>query len=674
VGRGDTGFSYQPALDGVRGLAVAFVLAFHLGLPWASGGYLGVSVFFTLSGFLITSLLLRERTLTGRVKLKAFYVRRARRLLPAAIICTAAICVLFATHVFIERSGTNADVLSALFDFANWHALLAHRSYADLFTSPSPFAHFWSLAIEEQFYFLWPLVLPLLAAWAATRRVGLPRHAKQSRLPAPGRFRPSLPVVLIAMFIAFALAAPLTASLWSSDAAYYASWARFSEILAGAALAAFVAERDHLPSRLRLLAPIGLVAVIVACVITPSSDGWAYHGGLPLFAIASAMLLAGLQVAGPVRRALSVRPLVRLGVISYGVYLFHWPVFLVLDEDRTGLHGIALDVVRVAVTLVIAHVVYEAIEHPIRVGEVLAGARRYVSIVAASIVTVALVSLVAVNDVPVTHGPRQTVLGGAEPIPISVVHEFAPAPVGTYAQAIAASVAPPPPPHPLTVAVFGDSVPDWLLRDAAPSYTRTDVVVVNAAHEACDAAVGEPPMRGRHGEHFKVPDDCQSWPDSYPPVVTDPTRPVDVALLALGQAPMLDRQIDGKWVSPCQTMDWYVKDVSQRIDYLKTKVHQVVLALPSWGGKKITWFLPDDNAARYACVRTQLSDLAATEHIKTIDLADVLCPNGPDGACNDDRSQDGLHVDPDAAPKVLDWVVDQIKAVHAASKPHGHIY
>src|SRR5690348_14773083 len=115
---GDGEFSYQPALDGVRGLAVAFVVAFHLGLPWAVGGYLGVSVFFTLSGFLITSLLLTEYARTGRIEIKAFYLRRARRLLPAALVCIAGVTLLAAAGVFQSRTGARVEILSATFDVA----------------------------------------------------------------------------------------------------------------------------------------------------------------------------------------------------------------------------------------------------------------------------------------------------------------------------------------------------------------------------------------------------------------------------------------------------------------------------------------------------------------------------------------------------------------------------
>ncbi len=160
---------YRPALDGVRAVSIALVLVFHLGAPWLAGGYLGVSVFFTLSGFLITSLLLHEREHTNRIDVKAFYVRRLRRLLPASLLCLFGIALLAWIEVIEPRADLRGSVLASLFQVANWEHLLGHRSYADLFVSPSPVDHFWSLAIEEQFYWLWPLAIAGLTALAARR-------------------------------------------------------------------------------------------------------------------------------------------------------------------------------------------------------------------------------------------------------------------------------------------------------------------------------------------------------------------------------------------------------------------------------------------------------------------------------------------------------------------------
>jgi peptidoglycan/LPS O-acetylase OafA/YrhL len=656
------------------------VLAFHLAIPWAAGGYLGVSVFFTLSGFLITSLLLAEHARDGRVAVRAFYVRRIRRLLPASAVCLAAVTALLAGGIIATRAGARNEILSGAFDVANWHALLGHHSYADLFRSPGPLDHFWSLAIEEQFYVVWPLALWGVLAWAHRRR--------ETRSPT---------VVLAVLFGVSALAAPLTAMWWSADAAYYASWARFAEILAGAVLASVVV-RGPLPRWAAALAPSCLAVIVLASVLSPSASGWAYAGGLPLFSLVSAGLIAGLQLDGPVRTMLSWRPLVRLGAISYGVYLFHWPVFVVLDERRMGYGGIRLDALRVAVTMAIACASYALVERPVRSRTPMArpvwtfaGAGAVLMLVAAGVM------LVPVNQHNRTGGGRPVVLGAVDAIDAvaQVAGSLAgpggiaappasagllsatespgslttqpPAPTSPYAP-----FAVPPGPNHLaasnaapqrrvrTVAVFGDSVPDWLVKDAAPSFTRKDVVVIDAAHEACDGMVGEPPARGRHGENFVPPPSCQPWPVQYPPVVENHAAPVDVAVLMVGQAPTVDRFVDGRWIGPCDGTQWYMSDVEARLTYLRAHAGQVVLVLPSWGGDLITWFLPDDHATRYACIRDAMRDVARRTKVPTIDLADALCPAGPTGACNDTRELDGLHIDVEDAPAVLQWLLERL--------------
>ena len=163
------GGAYVPALDGIRALAVAAVLAFHGGVPHTSGGYLGVSLFFTLSGFLLTAVLLRKHAGTGRISILRFWERRFRRLLPAAIVTLAAIALLAPRLGPPDASGSlRFDLLSALGYGANWRFLAADQSYTALFVAPSPVQHFWSLSIEEQFYVAFPLLLAGLSIWGGT--------------------------------------------------------------------------------------------------------------------------------------------------------------------------------------------------------------------------------------------------------------------------------------------------------------------------------------------------------------------------------------------------------------------------------------------------------------------------------------------------------------------------
>jgi peptidoglycan/LPS O-acetylase OafA/YrhL len=202
-------------------LAVAGVVLFHAGYGWARGGYLGVSTFLTLSGFLITSLLLVEHDGTGRIDLPRFWARRARRLLPAAVVTLAVVAALASWAATPEQlAGLRGDVLAALFYSANWRFILDGQSYGDLFAAPSPVLHFWSLAIEEQLYVLFPLLVVVVGA--VRRRL--------------------VPVLCGLVVLSVALAWALFTPGGSTSAAYYGTFVRGGELFVGALLATVLAE------------------------------------------------------------------------------------------------------------------------------------------------------------------------------------------------------------------------------------------------------------------------------------------------------------------------------------------------------------------------------------------------------------------------------------------------
>ena len=345
---------HQPALDGVRALAVTMVLLFHGGVSWMRGGYFGVSVFFTLSGFLITSLLVREHESTSRISPGAFYMRRAKRLLPASTLCLAVISVMATRDAWEGANHLRRDAVGALFQVANWVQLGAGGSYTDLQSKAagllSPLDHYWSLAIEEQFYWLWPL-----AFWGLAR-IGRRRGWSLTR-------------IMLTLTALFAAAAPVIASVWGRDAAYWATPARAAEILIGALLAVALHEGKIEPQR--WMAPVFGGMVVAIAVVLPAAGGPAYHGAFPVLAIASGGLLLGLQHrdesgTGRLSSILSSKPLVALGAISYGVYLFHFPVYVFMSTARVGRAGWQLLTLRVVVTIVIALASYWTIERPIR--------------------------------------------------------------------------------------------------------------------------------------------------------------------------------------------------------------------------------------------------------------------------------------------------------------------
>lgn len=350
-------------LDGLRGLAVITVLLFHLRFDGASsgflsgalptGGFLGVSLFFTLSGYLITQIVLDENRRTGTISLRAFWVRRLRRLMPGALVALFLIVLAALVSDVFRSSSIRSDLWSALGYGANWQFMTAQSTYADLFVAtPSPVLHFWSLAIEEQFYLFFPIVLVVLLS--ARRWV--------------------LPVGLSCVWIA-----SLTGSfLGSSDnTVYYGTHTRAAELLTGALLALIAPiaalssrhEKKDARGRSRVMGTALSWALVVFIVLVYSveiSDRWLYRGGFAAVSFVSALLVIGVQVRGPLQWLAERPALVVTGRLSYGLYLFHWPIFLLLDESRTGLGGWLLQGVRLGVTVFVAVIVFRLIENPIR--------------------------------------------------------------------------------------------------------------------------------------------------------------------------------------------------------------------------------------------------------------------------------------------------------------------
>jgi peptidoglycan/LPS O-acetylase OafA/YrhL len=359
--------AHHAGLDGLRGIAVLAVVLYHGGVSWIPGGFLGVEVFFVLSGFLITSLLVAEWQRSSTIALGGFWIRRARRLLPAlfCLVATIGIYYLFAGagHAVPDLK---ADGISALTYVSNWHQIVAGANYFAASGPVSPLEHTWSLAIEEQFYLVWPLVV-LAVLWLASRR-----GARPTRGP--------LQLLLVLSLTGLAASAIDMALLFDGgknlNRIYYGTDTRAFGLLIGAALAALLplarertVERDRPPSRaLGLVAVIALAATFTAMAIVHGSTPWMYpYGLLGLDGAVVILIVAAVARPGCVAaRLLAVSPLRALGKISYGVYLWHFPLFLWLSEGATGLAGARLLVLRMAVTLAVSTASYVFIEQPIR--------------------------------------------------------------------------------------------------------------------------------------------------------------------------------------------------------------------------------------------------------------------------------------------------------------------
>lgn len=500
-----TSLGYRPALDGLRAISVLAVMLLHTGFTWMSGGFLGVSTFFTLSGFLITTLLLREHERTGHLSLRGFYARRLRRLMPASLLTLLAISTIGVAIWTVSQMLTlRGDVLSALFYVANWHFILSGQDYASIFAAPSPVQHFWSLAIEEQFYIVFPLLL-----------LGILTLARRNRR------------IVFSVLAALAVISTLLCA-WFYDAAnigraYYGTDTRAAELLLGA-LAAVVFQRGyairHLYLRMLAVAAgcAALVFTIWSWVHFTDSSAFLYRGGFALYAFATCCIIVAALQPGPVRALLSVSPLVALGKISYGVYLVHWPIFLWLTPARTGLtqgtgDAWLLFALRSAVSIGIAVVSYYLVENPIRRRRRLRRPRRALIAVPVAVAVVAGTCLV------VTLNPAQPAISlpGSGGIAARAAHAVRPQRVLVIGDSVAQSLLPG------LVATGGDR---YEFKDATTpecAISRTGVV------------------RDPNGVTAKVPNECdhrlETWTrelDTFSP---------DVILLSVGASDTYDRQV-----------------------------------------------------------------------------------------------------------------------------------
>ena len=348
---------YLAGLDGLRALAVLAVLLYHALPELLPGGFLGVDVFFVISGFLITSLLVREWRQVGKIALKEFWLRRARRLLPACYIVIAAVLVYAVIFLPAEVADLRGDAIAALSYVANWHFIWDERSYFEPRARPSMLGHLWSLGVEEQFYFVWPLLM----AWL------LPRAKERG-------------VFVVALLLS-------VASLWQMarlyvpdvdpSAVYFRTDTRAVELLMGAMMALLgksdVAPSKSAPWRLEIAA-IGALAVLAwAFYRVDESDEWLFRGGFALLALPVLVIIAA--TAQPNCRIgnkiLGCGVLTWIGKRSYSLYLWHFPIFLVTRPDLDiALDGWPLLALRMALTFALAAACYRWIETPFRSGKI----------------------------------------------------------------------------------------------------------------------------------------------------------------------------------------------------------------------------------------------------------------------------------------------------------------
>lgn len=663
---------YVPALDGVRALAVIAVLAFHGGMSWARGGFLGVDAFFVLSGFLITSLLLTEWERTGRIAIGDFWIRRARRLLPALLLMLAAVAIgaralLPPPEVRLLRG----DGLAALMYVANWRMIFRGSDYFVETAAPSPLEHTWSLGIEEQFYLLWPLILVGLLVSVKGRRAALSR-------------------VLVWCASGAAVSAVLLMTLYRPEdlgRAYYGTDARGASLLIGAGLAALLARtsgvgdsRESEPSRLtRVLlgtaAGVAILALAWAWSRLDGGDARLYRGGLVVVALAVAVVLAHvvLMPGGWPARALSVRPLVLIGRISYGIYLWHWPMFIALNADRTGRHGVELFVLRSLATFGVAMVSYLLVERPVREGRL----PRSLAAFAAPAAVAAVAALIFLStSAPATRLVDAATLASVPQGAASGLDDLR-APSGPdhrddegRAVGRSAGTSQPLSHHPrpgrtAVVNVFGDSVA-WSLVTYLPSHPGLDIR--NRTILACGVARGGP-YRYFGVTYPTVGPDCRRWPELWRRAigVDDP----DVALIMVGRWETMDRMYEGRWTHVGDpAFDAYLRsELELAIETAGSHGARVMLATEPYNrrGEQLDGSLyPEDLPERVTAWNKLLRDVAADHSgVSVLEFGDRVSPEGHFTwtAGGVQVRSDGLHLSPaGVADWIAPWLLPQLRA------------
>ncbi|CAG7573311.1 peptidoglycan/LPS O-acetylase OafA/YrhL [Barrientosiimonas humi] len=627
-----SGSSYRPALDGMRAISVITIMLFHAPVSWVLGGYWSVNVFFVVSGYLITGLLLKEWDKWRAIDLAGFYVRRARRLLPALLVMLL-VMGLVVPRVMQERTPStfSGDGIATLFYVANWRMIATGQSYFEQFGSPSPFRHAWTLGIEEQYYLIFPVLF-----------IGL--------LKLAGR-RKWIPIAVIGALTL--LSAYLMARLATPGAdpsrVYYGTDTRMQDILVGSLLAmglhALGTRRvAEIAQHRRALAIVGWVVAIATLgwFLFVPAEGWAFTGGFLLFDVMFAMLILSVELyrTSSVARLFSLSWLVWVGKLSYGLYLWHWPIFVMLDEQRTGLSAFPLLVVRLALTFAFASASFYLIENPIRRGAL----KRLGSKVSAAVST---------TSVAVTAAVLLVTTAGMQLAPN--------AQAGEAAQVKHAGGA-------FRLLIVGDSV-GFSLGYNFPKESFPDVSATANVKFGCGTAEqalaidGEPqPAENR--------DDCESSFDYWNQGLKE-TQP-NAIVWSLGGWEVFDHVVDGKVLrvgSP------------EYARYLDSRLQQGLTALSPSNAPVVITNVPCYNQPSYvvngkdlardrndpkraAAVNQILSRFAAKnpERVKIADLDSFVCPSGKyqDRMNGVQVRNDGVHYTAPGARMFWQWLMPQI--------------
>ena len=656
----ETRMGYQPALDGLRALSVIAVILYHAGIHWIPGGFIGVEVFFVVSGFLITSLLIDEQHVSGTVSLKQFWIRRARRLLPALF--TMLVVALVAVTFFAKDSAADfrRDVMPALAYFSNWWQIYFVETPYFAANSLPMLRHLWSLAVEEQWYVLWPIVFTFVLG--------------NKRIPR------WISAVVIGLLAAGVMASTALAFIADNETRinflYLSTLTRSSGLLLGAALACawrpwkkavtkFAKTRSFVSDALALaaFAVLGYIAAFIH-----AADERLYVGGLAAATVASAVIIAVVVRSGNslVKKVLSIPLLVEIGRRSYGLYLWHWPIFVVTSARLSSTRlAYAL-----TATVIVNEFVYQFIEVPARKGAIgnwlrqrqqLSAMRRrlpvVLSAVVAALVGVSSVQLsgIQARDVSVDTGNADVVF---------VVPTSIPSPATTLADTPATSTTLAKLPRRLLIV--GDSQAHAIAINK-PSGIEKTFSITDGSIDGCgvyDRGVGIGGATGKFRRNFA---NCSGFETKWSK--TAATSRADVALVVIGAWEVMDLQINS-FLFKLNTVpaDTIFKTQLQRgIDALRKQNVAVALL-------EVACMRPVESKGGPVPPLPQRGDDSRTGHLNAL-MREVAAPendgvyfvSGPKEWCSDPKVAnslsyrwDGVHVYKPGAKLILESIAPAV--------------
>jgi peptidoglycan/LPS O-acetylase OafA/YrhL len=607
-----TGTQRITALDGLRGLALLIIMGYHFGVGWLQGGFFSLDIFYALSGYLITGLLLSEYRKRDAIKLSAFWLRRARRLLPALAIVLVAVTFMVR---FAEPAGLYPNfrwsALSALFYFSNWWQIAASGNYFVATGAVSPLTHTWSLAVEEQFYLVWPLLVLSVMYLSRTFARGVR--------------------ILLALSVVGAVAstvemAVLYNPLANTTRLYFGTDTHAQSLLVGAAMAcaltliemrrgndgmAPAARSTGARSALLALGVAGLAGTFVLSYFQTGTSSFDYRGGFLLSGLAAASIMVGgiCVPGGAMDRVLAVRPLVWVGTVSYGAYLWHFPVFVYLDAALTHQTGLVLLAIRFAATFALAAVSFYAVERHVMYGTFWRSLKALVPSAAVMIGTV--VVIIAGTVVPVTAAVS----------------------VGRF-HASTTQTKPP------LVVVLGDSTA-YTLGFALSATAPTGTTVRNGGLFGCGLVVGTSASNNPPKPELAMFPACnsatpanQQWPALDTAAVAG-TAPGDVVLFVGGSWEAQDVLRDGQWHNIEQPSDQtYLVAQMRKVVKIATAhgAHFDFATMPALasGAAFNEAPLPEDSSTRRLLYDKLIRKVAAQfpGQVSIIDYGAILSPGG----------------------------------------------